>query len=55
MRKVTKSELGRQTAKVLAEVDTDGPVAVTDRGVARWRISTFVADPDGDAVADLWP
>jgi antitoxin (DNA-binding transcriptional repressor) of toxin-antitoxin stability system len=48
MKSVTKSELHRQTAKVLAAVDAEGPVVVTERGLPRWRIDAIAAAAESD-------
>lgn len=40
MRRVTKRELNQNTAGVLGQVGDDDDVVITERGVARWRVST---------------
>ncbi|MDR0594551.1 MAG: type II toxin-antitoxin system Phd/YefM family antitoxin [Bifidobacteriaceae bacterium] len=50
MRTVNKRELNHRTAAVLDQVARTGePVAVTDRGVPKWRITPF--DEPGDGLA----
>lgn len=55
MKSVTKSELHRQTAKVLAAADAAGPVVVTERRVPRWRISAIGSDAIGAISAEVDP
>lgn len=52
---MTKTELHRQTAKVLAAADTEGPVVVTERGVPRWRIRAIGSDVTGAIGAEADP
>lgn len=51
MKTVTKRELNRQTAKVLAAVKVGESVVVTEHGVPRWRIEAI--DSDTDAIERL--
>ena len=51
MKTVTKRELNRQTAQVLAAVKVGESVVVTEHGVPRWRIDVF--DSDTDPIARL--
>jgi len=50
MKSVTKSDLHRQTAKVLAAVDDEGPVVVTERGLPRWRIAAIGPEAESDPI-----
>lgn len=44
MRKVTKTEFSRHTYRVLAEVEDCGePVIITERGIARWKLTPDAA------------
>lgn len=43
---ISKRELSRQTARVLAAVDVGESVVVTERGVPRWRIVAIGAAHD---------
>lgn len=47
MKVITKRELNQQTAKVLAEVEADEVVIVTERGQPKWQLTRvdFVMDP----------
>ena len=50
MRTINKRELNHRTAAVLNQVTSTGePVAVTERGVPKWRIAPF--DEPGDGLA----
>lgn len=40
MNAISKRELNQQTAQVLARVRAYGPLFVTERGIARWRIES---------------
>ena len=51
MKVITKRELNQQTAQVLADVDSAGPVVVTERAVPRWRIDAV--DAAADVIARL--
>lgn len=44
MRSVAKRELNQRTAEVLLDVEEHGPVLVTERGVARWRIEALSSE-----------
>jgi len=50
MKSVTKSELHRQTAKVLAVADAERSVVVTERGVPRWRIAAIATEEESDPI-----
>lgn len=43
MSTVTKRELNQQTSRVLAAVEADGAVIVTEHGVPKWRIEAVTA------------
>lgn len=43
---VTKRELNQQTSRVLAAVQPDDAVIVTEHGVPRWRIEAVTAPID---------
>jgi len=46
MNAISKRELNQQTAQVLARVRASGPLFVTERGIARWRIEAVDAARD---------
>lgn len=50
MKSVTKSELHRQTAKVLAVADAERSVVVTERGVPRWRIDAIATEGESGPI-----
>lgn len=51
MRTISKRELNQQTASVLSAVSAGQPVAITERGVVRWRIEAV--DGASDPIARL--
>lgn len=46
MKTISKRELNQQTAQVLARVRASGPLLVTERGIARWRIESVESARD---------
>jgi len=50
MKSVTKTDLHRQTAKVLAMADAEKSVVVTERGVPRWRIDAIPLKEESDPI-----